>query len=271
MDEVIVPSNHVKDCLTNTGTVTKQISVVPESYVDAIRSTEHPRLPSYSTEFNFLVFGQFTGNSYMNDRKNTFNTIKWLCEAFKDDPAVGIVVKTNMGRNTKIDRSVVKNTLKQLLKDVRKGPYPKVHFLHGDMYDDEVASLYVHPQIKALVSLTRGEGFGLPTLEAAASGLPVIATGWSGHLDFLKQGKFVSVTYQLGEIHPSRIDGRIFVQGSRWANASEEDFKKRVLKFRNNNDIPREWAAELGQRLRITHSFESISRLYDELLDKRLL
>jgi len=45
------------------------------------------------------------------------------------------------------------------------------------------------PQVKALVALTRGEGYGLPILEAAASGLPVIATGWSGHMDFLKLGK----------------------------------------------------------------------------------
>ena len=79
----------------------------------------------------------------------------------------------------------------KLLHETRKGQFPRVHVLHGQMNESEVASLYRHEKIKGIVSLTRGEGFGLPTLEAAASGLPVIATGWSGHMDFLNQGKFV--------------------------------------------------------------------------------
>jgi len=52
-------------------------------------------------------------------------------------------------------------------------------------------SLYTNSKIKAIVSTTHGEGCGLPLLEAAANALPVIATDWSGHLDFLymKDGK----------------------------------------------------------------------------------
>ena len=45
--------------------------------------------------------------------------------------------------------------------------------------------LYNHPKVKCFVSLTHGEGFGRPLLEATMTGLPVIASGWSGQLDFL--------------------------------------------------------------------------------------
>lgn len=267
MDKVIVPSNHVKQIINASGVVTKDIAVVPESFVDSISKDVHDvALPTFSTPFNFLVFGQLTGTNPHNDRKNTFFTIKWLCEVFKDHPDVGIVLKTNAGRNSKMDRDVVKNMMQALLADVRKGRGPKVHLLHGDLNDDEVAALYRHDQIKALVSLTRGEGYGLPILEAAASGLPVIATNWSGHLDFLRLGKFVSVSYQLGDVHPSRIDGQIFVKGSRWANPSEEDFKKRVLKFKDSNTVPREWAAALKTKLHETHTFEKIASTYDLVL-----
>jgi glycosyltransferase involved in cell wall biosynthesis len=270
MDAVIVPSEHVKSCLTNSGPVFKPITVIPESFVDAIKDENLPQLPSFSTDFNFLVFGQFTGNNPMNDRKNTFNTIKWMCEAFKDDPSVGIVLKTNMGRNTRIDRNVTKNTLVQYLREVRPTGFPKLHLLHGDMSDEEVASLYVHPQIKALVTLTRGEGFGLPILEAAASGLPVIATGWSGHMDFLKHGKFVNVFYHLNELHPSRVDDKIFIKGTRWANPSEDDFKKKILKFRSSHTVPRQWATEMKSVLRSTYDFNDISKMYDNLLSERI-
>jgi len=268
MSRIIVPSNHVMSTLSTTGKITVPLTVVPESYVDAVALPDDklPTLPEFSTPFNFLIFGQLTGNNPHNDRKNTFFTLKWLCETFKDDKDVGIVIKTNAGRNTKIDRNIVRGMLQGILSEARKGPYPRVHFLHGDMNDQEVAGLYRHPQIKALVTLTRGEGYGLPILEAAASALPVIATGWSGHLDFLRHGKYISIYYQLGEVHPSRIDNKIFIKGMKWANPSEEDFKKRIVKFRSSHSVPKEWANELAEKLREPYSFEGIAKQYDELL-----
>ena len=41
-----------------------------------------------------------------------------------------------------------------------------------------------------MISFTRGEGYGLPLVDAAASGLPIVATNWSGHLQFLSKGHF---------------------------------------------------------------------------------
>ncbi len=267
MSAVVVPSQHAKACLTNTGAVTVPLHVVPEAYADAVAQDDLPQLPQFSTSFNFLVFGQLTGNNPENDRKNTFYTIKWLCEVFKDDPEVGIVIKTNVGRNSKIDRMVTRNLLTGVANEARKGaPGPKIHLLHGDMDDREVAALYRHPQVKALVALTRGEGYGLPILEAAASGLPVIATNWSGHLDFLKHGKFISIYYRLGDVHPSRIDGKIFVPGSRWAHPQEEDFKQRVAKFRNSSAVPREWGAAMRKALLPKYGIDSISTMYDQAL-----
>lgn len=264
MSAVIVPSQHAKACLTNTGNVEKPVFVVPEAYSDAIKRPELPELPTFSTPFNFLIFGQLTGNNPENDRKNIFYTIKWLCEIFKDNPNVGIVVKTNVGRNTLIDRNLTRGLITGLAQETRKGSvFPKIHLLHGDMSDVEVAALYKHPQIKALVALTRGEGYGLPILEAAASGLPVIATGWSGHLDFLKHGKYISIYYQLGDVHPTRIDNKIFVPGARWAMPSEDDFKKRVEKFYHSSSTPKQWANELSKVILDKYDLDNITKMYD--------
>lgn len=263
MDVVITPSKHAASSIENTGKLNKPIVIVPESFPENMKQRCEPLELSLSTGFNFLLFGQITGNNPHNDRKNTFFAIKWLCEAFHDDKDVGVVVKTNAGRNTKIDRNIVTNMLKQLIAEVRKGPYPRIHLLHGDMNDADVAGLYRNDSIKALVALTRGEGFGLPILEAAASDLPVVATGWSGHTEFLPRGKYVDVTYQVADVHPSRIDDKIFVKGARWAHPSEDDAKRKLKKLRSSIDIPKKWAAETGEKVRLTHSFESICKAYE--------
>ena len=267
MSMVIVPSNHARACLTSTGNVTVPLHVVPEAYADAYSKQEATKIDEvdFSTSFNFLIFGQLTGNNPENERKNIFYAVKWLCETFKNDKDVGVVIKTNSGRNTCIDRKIIKQTFETLVKEVRLTPFPKIHLLHGDMSENEISSLYRHPKIKALVSLTKGEGYGLPILEAAACGLPVIATGWSGHTDFLSHGRYIDVDYKLSDIHPTRIDGKIFLKGQKWAQVNEEDFKKKVIKFKSGPSVPREWAKNLQDKILEKYSLESVTSQYKEV------
>ena len=268
MDLVIVPSQHTKNVLISSGNLQTPVIVVSESYYDVIDNPDLSPLDlDLKTDFNFLVFGQFTGNNPENDRKNLYYTVKWLCEEFAGNEDVGIVLKVNSGRATKIDKAVTSKTLTQLINQVRgekKGP--KVYLLHGNLSEEEIARMYLHPKIKAMVSLTRGEGFGLPLLEAAASGLPVIATNWSGHVDFLGLGKFIGVDYVLTPIHPSRVDRHIFVEGSRWASASEKDAKRKLRKFYEKSSIPTQWAASLKEKIRDKFSPAAISKAYDEAI-----
>jgi len=268
MTLVIVPSEFTKSVFMNSGKVTTPIVVVPEAFFDKIleSSTVEPLDFKTDTAFNFLVFGQITGGDAATDRKNLPFTLKWLFEVFADKPDVGIVLKTNMGRYTKADEFLCKQQLTGLLSQVNKGTNPKLYLLHGEMNDEEVVRLYKHPSIKALVTLTHGEGFGLPILEAAASGVPVIASGWSAHTEFLGQGKYIKVDTKVGAVPPGRFDNEIWMPGSQWGIADEEDFKKRVLKFYENSTIPKQWAEELQGKLLKTHSFQAISTAYDAVL-----
>jgi glycosyltransferase involved in cell wall biosynthesis len=264
MDAVIVPSEHAKRAFVNTGCDPRNVHIVPEAYFDVINDEpSNDELPlNLETNFNFLVFGQITGGDPESDRKNLFYTIKWFCEAFKDDPTVGVVIKTNAGRNTKIDKRVTMNMLRRLLDEVRQGPGPKFYLLHGHMTEKEIATLYRHEDIRALVSLTRGEGFGLPILEAAACDLPVITTNWSAHTEFLGLGKSIAVDYELVNIPKHRVDNKIFIEGARWAMPNEADAKKKLLKFRKSPALPKTWAKELGKKIRQNYSQQAIAEKY---------
>ena len=270
MDMEIVPSNHVRECMENSGVTKTPVRVIPESYYDCIRGDTSTLDVDFETDFNFLVVGQLTGRNPENDRKNLFYTIKWLCETFSNDPSVGVVIKTNSGSNSTIDRNMTGNVFQKLVQEVRSGPYPKIHFVHGALTPKEICGLYRHPKIKALLSLTRGEGYGLPLLEAAACDLPVIATNWSGHLDFLNNGKWLGVDYTLDTVHPSRIDNNIFIEGSKWANPSEDDAKKKLQKFRKSPHMPIAWAKKLGEVVREKYSHDAVSILYSEALEELL-
>lgn len=269
MNHVVVPSKHAENCFTKTGNLTVPVSVIPEAYSDAIIKVDKSPIDEilFSTEFNFLMIGQITGNNPENDRKNLFYSIKWFCESFSNDSNVGLVIKTNAGRNTSSDALAVEQLFAKLLQEVRQGPFPKIHLLHGSMSDAEVASLYRHRQIKALLAPTRGEGFGLPILEAAASGLPIIATGWSGHTDFLSYGKYIELDYVLEEIHPTRIDENIFMKEAKWAKPLEESFKSKILKFRKSPEAPKLWASEMMQKILPIYSQDGIQKIYDNKLE----
>ena len=120
----------------------------------------------------------------------------------------------------------------------------------------KISSLYTHPKASCFVSLTRGEGFGLPLLEAAASGLPIIATEWSGHLDFLKD-KFIKVDYNLKNIDKSRIDNRIFVENTKWAEIVESSYKRAMLDAYANIGVHEKVSKSLRKETKIEYSKEN--------------
>ena len=272
MDLVVVPSQFVKKTIYDTGVeVTTKVVVVGESYHESIDKEIIDIDLNIDTKFNFLVFGQFTGMTPTTDRKNLFNTVKWLCEEFKDNKDVGIVLKTNSSRSTKIDKGITTSLVGRLISEVRQGQYPKVHLLHGNMLPEEVASLYKHKNINALISATRGEGFGLPLLEAASSALPVIATNWSGHLDFLNLGSFIKLDYELKEVDKSKIDNNIFVPGLKWAEVNENDFKKKAKDFYKNRKGIQSKSNKLAEKIKQNYSFDAISEQYNVLIQKNIL
>ena len=266
MDRVIVPSSFCKKLITDNST-SADVRVVPESFHDEIINADCLELPEIQTKKNFLLVGQLSGMSPDLDRKNIFYSVKWFCEEFKDNPDVGLIIKTNLGTNSTFVRKNLNSIFTNLLNEVRKGSkFPRVYLLNGEMTTKEISSLYRSPKVTALLSLTRGEGYGLPILEAAASDLPVICTNWSGHLDFMKKGKFIGVDYDLVEVPNEKIDNEIFVKGSKWAMPREADAKKKMRKFISSPDLPSNWASDLGKKLRKEFSLEAVYEAYDKEL-----
>ena len=76
-------------------------------------------------------------------------------------------------------------------------------------------SLYNHPKVKAMLSFTKGEGFGRPLLEFGITGKPIIASNWSGHTDFLHKDHCVLLPGSINQIDNSAAD-KFLTKGTSW-------------------------------------------------------
>ena len=63
--------------------------------------------------------------------------------------------------------------MKRCKRRIGGSNFPNIYILDGDFTNEEMNSIYNHPQVKAHVSFTHGEGFGRPLLEACISGKPL--------------------------------------------------------------------------------------------------
>ena len=190
---------------------------------------EYENLPELQLDLDFDF--NFVSVAQWGPRKNLPNTVKWFVEEFHDEE-VGLVLKSNLAKNCIIDRTFLLEKLREELAMNWPNRKCKIYLLHGDMSEEEMHSLYVHPKISAGLFLPHGEGFGLPIFEAAYSGLPVVATGWSGHLDFLvDEGgseHFYNVAFDANDIPESAVWEDVLIKEAKWAYPREASAKQRM-------------------------------------------
>ena len=192
--------------------------------------------------FNFLYVGHWLQGKLGEDRKDTGMLVKVFLETFKNKknkPA--LIMKTSGASFSVLDREDILKKIDNIKKTV-KGDLPNIYLLHGDLTDDEVNDLYNHPKVKAHINITHGEGFGRPLLEASISGKPVIASSWSGHLDFLNSKQSVLVSGQMVDVPKSSFPENMRIEGAQWFTADYQqvssymkDVFKNYRKYSNNS------------------------------------
>ncbi|MGJ7508108.1 glycosyltransferase family 4 protein [Variovorax sp. GT1P44] len=163
------------------------------------------------------------------ERKNPLGLIHAFKTAFGEDDAVRLVLKTSFG-----DRHPAQIAE---LRDAAAGA--NITVIDQVYSPDEVLSLM--DACDAYVSLHRSEGLGLTMAEAMLMGKPVIATNFSGNVDFMDESNSLLVPYELVKlgkpIPPYGAD-------LEWAEPSVEEAAKLMRRLYEN----REWARELGAR-----------------------
>jgi len=173
-------------------------------------------LDSIKEKFAYLFVGHWMQGDVGEDRKNVGLLIKAFYETFKNKmnkPA--LILKTSQVSSSYYDREEILKKIKLIQKSVNSKNLPNIYLLHGDFSDEEMNELYNHSKVKAMISLTKGEGYGRPLLEFTLSKKPLITTGWSGQLDFLDPKLTSLIGGQLTNVHPS-TQNQFLLPESQW-------------------------------------------------------
>ncbi|WP_308638205.1 glycosyltransferase [Paenibacillus silvisoli] len=190
-DAVCVPSMQNMRALRNSG-VRKPIHIVPHGVDTRLFHPRNAKLPVKGAKGRFVFVSVFG----FQHRKNPEGLLRAYWEAFSDSDNVLLLIKTSGYARHENARWIKRRILsyKKRLGMHRKKTAPVV-VMAGQLNARKLRGIYTRGH--AFVLPTRGEGVGLPFLEAMASGRPVIATGWGGHMDFLTRHNAFLVPYKL--------------------------------------------------------------------------
>ena len=227
-------------------------------------------LPEIKESFCFLFVGHWMQGEFGHDRKNVGLLVKSFLETFKNkqkQPA--LIMKTSGGVVSYMDKEALLKKINKIKKTV-KGKLPKIYIIHGDLLDSEMNELYNHPKVKCMVSLTKGEGFGRPLLEFTQTKKPIIATGWSGHIDFLKPDMSVLLPGTLGDIHPS-VRNDWFVEGSKWFDVDQMSLGNALKDMHKNYKDYIHRGKQQGNFAKENFTFEKMKEKFSKMLEENIV
>jgi hypothetical protein len=293
MDLTIVPSQHAKHVFEtskfqkqdqNTKQVVgeikleKPIEVVFEGfdsniykYLDKLEITSlvKQELDQIPEQFCYLSVGNWTPGQFLEERKNISGLIKVFLETFKNkSKKPALILKTHIGSSSIPDREELLKRIDQIKDTINSKDLPNIYLIHGDLTDQEMNELYNHPKVKAMVSLTKGEGFGRPLLEFTQSKKPIMASGWSGHIDFLNKEFTTLLPGNLTPIHSSAQVKDMLIEGSQWFSVDlgivggyMKDCFENYSKYKDNGK-------RLGYYCKENFTFEKMKELQKQVIDK---
>jgi len=292
MDLILTSSEHGKSSLVNsafevqdknTGAkqslkITTEVEVIFEGVdlekyckVSKKAATElNSDLDTIKESFCYLFVGHWLQGAFSHDRKNVGWTIKAFLETFKNKknpPA--LILKTQHANASITDRDTVFKKIDDIRKTVR-GTLPNIYVVHGELSDGEINELYNHSKVKAMINFTKGEGYGRPLLEFSLTGKPIIASGWSGHLDFLNKEFTTLVGGGLHNVDKSAVQKGLIIEQAQWFQANEAEVGRSL---KNVFEKYKKYE-ELGKRQRhyakTNFSVDKMAEKLDEILSQRL-
>lgn len=221
-DEIWTPSNYSRESFINSGIDFDKVQIVPNGIDPELFKPYGDKYPlNTSKKFKMLYVG---GTIF---RKGIDLLLRAYSEVFTIDDDICLVIKDMGGQTFYKDRNIAEE-----VKKLRDNPNaPEIIYIDNELTEAQIASLYRACNI--FVCPYRGEGFSLPTLEAMASGLPVVVTKGGATDDFVDEevGWLIPASrLNLGDV----LDGMQLTGNAELLEPDYESLKNTIREIYNN-------------------------------------
>ena len=227
-------------------------------------------LDSIKENFCYLFVVHWMSGNFGHDRKNVSLLVKAFYEVFKNKknpPA--LILKSSVGVASYMSRDEILKRIQKIRKTIKSNTLPNIYVLNGEFNDSEMNELYNHPKVKSMVSFTKGEGFGRPLLEFGLSNKPIIASSFSGQLDFLNKEFTYLVPGVLENVHKSASNNWL-IEDAKWFKPDEGHIFNSLKEVFEN---PKKYSIKgkrQGHYARTNFSYEKMAELVKDILDKNI-
>jgi FkbM family methyltransferase len=207
-DGVLAPTRYVAKVLVDSG-VSVPISVIgPLPIAKRYRhgTDRQATTRGRGDKFTFLHV------SSCFPRKGVDVLLKAFSEVFTSKDAVRLVVKGFPNPHNDIAERIAE-------LEISKTDLPEIEFINQDVSSEDLQRLY--ETADTVVLPTRGEGYNLPAAETIAAGIPLIVTGFGGHMDFCNPGNARLLKYRF-----ERSASHLGTAGSTWVEPDADDLKE---------------------------------------------
>jgi len=201
--------------------------------------------------------------SQWTERKDPLSLLKAYWYAFQQNEDVALVLKTYRSSYAESEKELIRSTIKRLKSIMVFDTFPKIYFISDMLTEDEMRGLY--KRMDCYVTLDRGEGWGLGPFQAGAYGKPVIATGFGGVTEFLKEDNSYLVNYTLSPTHGMPYSPW-YRSEQLWAQADIRHGAELMRKVYANQDAAKEAGAKLRTYIHDNFSYEIVgARMLKEI------
>jgi glycosyltransferase involved in cell wall biosynthesis len=228
-------------------------------------------LKDIKEEFCYLFVGHWMQGELGHDRKNVGVLIKSFYDAFrhKVGKKPALILKASSGVASYISRDTILDKIKTIRDDYGDAKLPNIYLLNGEFDDSEINELYSHSKVKAMVSFTKGEGFGRPLLEFGLTGKPIIASGWSGHIDFLHPEYNVLLSGKLENVHQSAANNWLIPE-SQWFQVNPKQGISALKEVYKSYKQYLQRSKKQRHHVKTNFSWEKMKELVGSILDKNI-
>ena len=227
-------------------------------------------LSNIKEEFAYLFVGHWMQGQLGEDRKNVGLLIKAFFETFKNkSKKPALILKTSTVGSSYMDRDELIRRIKAIKDTVKSTNLPSIYLLHGEFTDIEMNEIYNHSKVKAMVNLTKGEGFGRPLLEVSLVNKPIITTNWSGHTDYLNPEFVTLLQGTMTKVHPSAANNMLLAEAE-WFNVDHGHVGHYLKDVFENYKGYAENAKRQGFQSRTKFSFDAMKEKLGKLFTDKI-